>query len=88
MHPCQESRASPSHPPLRGDVPPTASRRIAFCVATYRQLRRDAVLGDIGRTVTSYVGWLVDRRKGKNVNVNVNLKCFSMLPEGEVYNRV
>ena len=30
----------------------------------------------------------MDRRKGKNVNVNVNLKCFSMLPEGEAYNRV
>ena len=59
------------------------------------QLRRDAVggasprcFGGIGRTVTCYVGYLVDRRKGKNVNVNVNLKCFSMLPEGEAYNRV
>ena len=59
------------------------------------QLRPDAVggasprsFGSIGRTVTCYVGYLVDRRKGKNVNVNVNLKCFSMLPEGEAYNRV
>ena len=59
------------------------------------QLRPDAVgatsprsFGGIGRTVTCYVGYLVDRRKGKNVNVNVNLKCFSMLPEGEAYNRV
>ena len=70
-----------------------------FClsnyVPTYRHLRRDAVggasprsFGGIGRTVTCYVGYLVDRRKGKNVNVNVNLKCFSMLPEGEAYNRV
>ena len=74
---------------------PTASRCSRRYVPTYRPLRRDAEggasgrsLGDIGRTVTSYVGKLVDRRKGKNVNVNVNLKCFSMLPEGEAYNRV
>ena len=68
---------------------------LSNCVATYRHLRRDAVggasprsFGGIGRTVTCYVSYLVDRRKGKNVNVNVNLKCFSMLPEGEAYNRV
>lgn len=74
---------------------PTASRCTASCVATYCPLRRDVEggasprsLGGIGRTVTSYVGKLMDRRKGKNVNVNVNLKCFSMLPEGEAYNRV
>ena len=74
---------------------PIASRRISHCVPTYRQLRPDVPpaasprsFGGIGRTVTSYVGKLVDRRKGKNVNVNVNLKCFSMLPEGEAYNRV
>ena len=74
---------------------PTASRCSRRCIPTYRLLRRHVSpaasprsFGDIGRTVTSYVGWLVDRRKGKNVNVNVNLKCFSMLPEGEAYNRV
>ena len=74
---------------------PTASRCSRRYVATYRPLHRDVTsaasgrsFGGIGRTVTCYVGWLVDRRKGKNVNVNVNLKCFSMLPEGEAYNRV
>ena len=95
---CPESRASLSRITciqLRGDVSPTASRRIANCVPTYRHLRRDVEggasprsLGDIGRPVTSCGGYLMDRRKGKNVNVNVNLKCFSMLPEGEAYNRV
>ena len=30
---------------LRPDAVGAASRRIAFCIATYRQLRRDAVLG-------------------------------------------
>ena len=42
---------------------PTASRRIANYVATYRPLRRDVAggasgrsFGGIGRTVTSYVG--------------------------------
>ena len=74
---------------------PTAPRCRRRYVPTYRHLRRDAdggasprSFGSIGRTVTCYVGYLVDRRKGKNVNVNVNLKCFSMLPEGEAYNRV
>ena len=74
---------------------PTAPRCSRRYVPTYRHLRRDAVggasprsFGGIGRTVTCYVGYLVDRRKGKNVNVNVNLKCFSMLPEGEAYHRV
>ena len=74
---------------------PTAPRCSRRYVPTYRHLRRDAdggasprCFGGIGRTVTCYVGYLVDRRKGKNVNVNVNLKCFSMLPEGEAYNRV
>ena len=73
----------------------TASRCSRRYVPTYRPLRRNAVggasprsFGGIGRTVTCYVGYLVDRRKGKNVNVNVNLKCFSMLPEGEAYHRV
>ena len=60
VHPCQESRASPSHPPLRGDVPPTASRRIAFCIVTYRQLRRHAVLGASGaQLLAMWVGWLI-----------------------------
>lgn len=74
---------------------PTTWRRSQGYVATYCPLRRDAEggasprsLGSIGRTVTSYVGKLVDRRKTENVNVNVNLKCFSMLPEGEAYNSV
>ena len=74
---------------------PTASRCSRRYVPTYRHLRRDVAggasgrsFGSIGRTVTCYVGYLVDRRKGKNVNVNVNLKYFSMLPEGEAYNRV
>ena len=74
---------------------PTASRCSRRYVPTYRHLRRDVAGGAsprsfrrIGRTVTCYVCYLVDRRKGKNVNVNVNLKCFSMLPEGEAYNRV
>ena len=74
---------------------PTASRCSRRYVPTYRHLRRDVAggasprsFGSIGRTVTCYVGYLVDRRKGKNVNVNVNLKCFSMLPAGEEYNRV
>ena len=74
---------------------PTASRCSRRCIPTYRLLRRDVAGGasgrsfrGIGRTVTSYVGKLVDRRKTENVNVNVNLKCFSMLPEGEAYNRV
>ena len=74
---------------------PTASRCSRRYVPTYRPLHRDVASAasprsfrGIGRTVTCYVGWLVDRRKGKNVNVNVNLKCFSMLPEGEAYNRV
>ena len=76
-------------------VPPIAWRRTTCCVPTSRQLRRDVPpaasprsLGGIGRPVTSCGGYLVDRRKGENVNVNVNLKCFSMLPEGEAYNRV
>ena len=60
VHPCQESRASPSHPPFRGDVPPTASRRIAFCVATYRQLRRHAVLGASGaQLLAMWVSWWI-----------------------------
>ena len=73
----------------------TASRRISHCIPTYRQLRRDVLpaasprsSGGIGCPVTSCGGYLKDRRKGENVNVNVNLKCFSMLPEGEAYNRV
>ena len=33
---------------LRPDAVGAASRRIAFCVATYRQLRRHAVLGASG----------------------------------------
>ena len=74
---------------------PTASRCTASCVATYCPLRRDVEggasprsFGGIGCPVTSCGVYLKDRRKGKNVNVNVNLKCFSMLPEGEAYNRV
>ena len=67
------SNCVPMQMALRPDVSPSASPRC---------------FGGIGRTVTCYVGYLVDRRKGKNVNVNVNLKCFSMLPEGEAYNRV
>ena len=74
---------------------PTASRCTASCIATYCPLRRDVEggasprsLGGIGCPVTFCGGYLKDRRKGKNVNVNVNLKCFSMLPEGEAYNRV
>lgn len=80
---------------LRPDALPAASRRIVSCVPTYRQLRPDMPpaasprsSGGIGCPVTSCGGYLMDRRKGKNVNVNVNLKCFSMLPEGEAYNRV
>ena len=41
---------------LRPDAVGAASRRIAFCVGTWLAVRRDAVLGDIGRTVTCYVG--------------------------------
>ena len=33
---------------LRPDAVGAASRRIAFCVVTYRQLRRDAVFGASG----------------------------------------
>ena len=48
---------------LRPDAVGATSRRIAFCVATYRLLRRHVSpaasprsFGGIGRTVTSYVG--------------------------------
>ena len=95
VHPCQESRASLSRIPRIPLSSPSSWRRAANCIPTYRLLRRHVSpaasprsFGGIGRTVTSCVGQLVDRRKGKNVNVNVNLKCFSMLPEGEAYNRV
>jgi hypothetical protein len=70
---------------LRPDVPPTAWRRIAICVGTQMVVRRHAVLGASGAQLLAlWVSWWI----GKNVNVNVNLKCFSMLPEGEAYNRV
>ena len=94
---CPESRASlsriscilvPTYRQLRPDAPPVASPRIAFCVGTQKAARRHAVLGASGAQLLAMWVKLVDRRKGKNVNVNVNLKCFSMLPEGEAYNRV
>ena len=74
------SNCVPMQSALRPDVSPAASGR--------RRRRVGTQFGGIGRTVTSYVGKLVDRRKSENVNVNVNLKCFSMLPEGDAYNRV
>ena len=95
VHPCPESCASLSRIPCIPLSSPFSWRCTANYVPTYRPLHRDVTSAasgrsfrGIGRTVTCYVGWLVDRRKGKNVNVNVNLKCFSMLPEGEAYNRV
>ncbi len=68
VHPCPESCESlsripciPSHPPLRGDVPPTASRRITFCIPTYRQLHRDAVLGASGaQLLAMWVSWWIE----------------------------
>uniref|UniRef100_UPI0040299D0C hypothetical protein n=1 Tax=Prevotella sp. TaxID=59823 RepID=UPI0040299D0C len=52
---------NPSHPPLRGDVPPTASRRIARCIATYRQLHRHAVLGTSGaQLLPVWVSWWIE----------------------------
>ena len=73
---------------LRPDAQPAASPRIARCVGTWKAARRHAVRGASGALLLPVVGKLVDRRKGENVNVNVNLKCFSMLPEGEAYNSV
>ena len=73
---------------LRPDAVGATSRRIAICVGTWLAARRDVVLGASGaQLLAMWVSWWIER-KGKNVNVNVNLKCFSMLPEGEAYNRV
>ena len=62
---------------LRPDAAEVTWRRSGRYVTTQRAIRGDAAPTASGRS------W-----KGKNVNVNVNLKCFSMLPEGEAYNRV
>ena len=85
VHPCPESRASLSRIPCILLSSLSSWRCTANCIPTYRLLRRHVSpaasprsFRGIGRTVTCYVGWLVDRRKGKNVNVNVNLKCKSM----------
>ena len=46
---------------LRPDAVGAASRRIAFCVVTYRQLRRDAVLGASGaRLLAMWVSWWIE----------------------------
>ena len=49
------------HPPLRGDVPPIASRRIAFCVWTWLAVHRHAVLGASGaQLLAMWVSWLIE----------------------------
>ena len=45
---------------LRPDAVGATSRRIACCVATYRQLRRHAVLGASGAQLLAlWVSWLI-----------------------------
>ena len=46
---------------LRPDAVGAASRRIAFCVATYRPLRRHAVLGASGaQLLPVWVSWWIE----------------------------
>ena len=46
---------------LRDDAVGATSRRIAFCVVTYRQLRRHAVLGASGaQLLPMWVSWWIE----------------------------